>query len=84
MAKRAKRLEKGIESLKKQIEEHFDKLNNDIKEKNMDRGRYHANEIDKNLISALERKIEILGSNDDSVKKYRENLNKIKKEFGLE
>lgn len=30
MAKRIKRLEKGIESLKKEIEEHFAKIETDI------------------------------------------------------
>lgn len=57
MAKRAKRIEKGIESLKKEIEEHFDKIEEDIREENIDRGRYHIKEIDKSLLKALEIKI---------------------------
>jgi hypothetical protein len=37
MVKRTKRLEKGIESLKKEIEVHFSKLEQDIKENQIDR-----------------------------------------------
>ena len=59
MAKRFKRLEKGVESLKKEIEEHFSKIEEDIKEDKIDRGRYHIKEIDKSLLKALEIKLEI-------------------------
>lgn len=83
MAKRTKRAEKGIESLKKQIEEHFDKLEKDIQEKNIERGRYHIKEIDKSLLKALEIKIEILDVDDNSVQMYRERLNKLKKELEI-
>jgi len=84
MAKRAKRIEKGIESLKKEIEEHFDKIEKDILEKNIDRGRYHIKEVDKSLLKALELKIKILGiENDNSVSVYRERLEKLRKSLGL-
>ena len=83
MAKRVKRIEKGVESLKKEIEEHFEKLAKDIKDGNLDRGRYHVRELDKSLINSLEIKINILGISDDSVTKYRERLNRLKEEFGL-
>ena len=49
MVKRAKRLEKGIESLKQELEEHFKKVEKDIAEENFDRGKYHVKEIDKSL-----------------------------------
>ncbi len=79
MAKRIKRLGKGVESLKKQIEEHFSKIENDIKEKRFERGRYHVKEIDKGFLKVLELKLEILGVDDDSIEIYRERLNKLKK-----
>lgn len=80
MVKRAKRAEKGIESLKKQIEEHFNKIETDIQEKNIDRGRYHIKEIDKGFLRALEVKIKILGTeNDNSVQIYRERLEELRK-----
>ena len=50
MVKRVKRAEKGIESLKKQIEEHFGKIEADIRNNNTDRGRYHVKELDTNSI----------------------------------
>jgi hypothetical protein len=80
MVKRVKRAEKGIESLKKQIEEHFGKIEADIRENNIDRGRYHFKEIDKSLLTALELKIKILGIEDDKlVQSYRERLEKLRK-----
>lgn len=77
MVKRAKRLEKGIESLKKEIEEHFAKIEKDIKEGNIDRGRYHIKEIDKSLLKALEIKIRFLGRDNNDVAIYRKRLEKI-------
>lgn len=81
MAKRTKRAEKGIESLKKEIEEHFEKIEQDISENNIDRGRYHIKEIDKSLLKALEIKIKILRVKDDSVKIFRRRLEKLMKKF---
>ncbi len=83
MAKRIKRLEKGVESLKKEIEEHFFKIEKDIQEENMERGRYHIKEIDKSLLKALEIKLEILGIEDESVKIYKEKINELKKRLEL-
>jgi len=83
MAKRIKRIEKGTESLKRQIEEHFIKLENDIQGKRVDRGRYHAKEIDKSLLKALEIKIKILGIDDNSVQIYLERLNNLKKKLEM-
>lgn len=85
MAKRIKRAEKGIESLKEKIEEHFNKIEADVLEGNIDRGRYHIKEIDKSLLKALEIKIKILGiKDDDSVKEYKERLKQLIKTLGLE
>ena len=83
MAKRIKRLEKGIESLKKEIEEHFKKIEKDISEKNIDRGRYHVKEIDKSLLKALEIKIKILKIEDNSIQNYRERLKRLRKSLSL-
>ncbi|MFA7708109.1 MAG: hypothetical protein WCX73_04105 [Candidatus Pacearchaeota archaeon] len=85
MVKRVKRAEKGIESLKKQIEEHFIKIETDIRERNIDRGRYHFKEIDKGLLKALEIKIKILGVEEDkSVQIYKQRLEKLRKSLELE
>ena len=75
MAKRAKKLGKGVESLKKEKE--------DISEGRGERGLYHIKEIDKSLLKALEIKIEMLGSNDNSVQIYRKRLNELKKNLNL-
>ena len=83
MAKRVKRIKKGAESLKREIEEHFAKLEEDIRENRIDRARYHAREIDRSLIKALEIKIKFLGSQDDSVKIYRKRLDKLKKKLEI-
>lgn len=85
MVRRDKRIKKGVESLKKEIEEHFEKIEEYIQEGNVDRGRYHIKEIDKSLLKALEIKIKILGIKDDnSVLIYRERLEKLRKSLGLE
>ncbi|MBI3622666.1 hypothetical protein HY212_01120 [Candidatus Pacearchaeota archaeon] len=84
MAKRAKRLEKGIGSLKSEIEEHFSKIERDIKEGRVERGFYHIKEIDKSLLKALEIKMAILGIKDKSLEVYKERLNKLKKSIILE
>ncbi len=83
MGKRTKRIEKGIESLKKEIEAHFLKIEKEISEDNFDRGRYHIKEIDKSLLKALEIKLEILGLEDDSLDQYRERLDKMKTSLDL-
>jgi len=83
MAKRTKRAEKGIEGLKKEIEEHFNKIEEDLLEGNIDRGRYHIKEIDKSLLKALELKIKILGiSDDNSVSLFRQRLEELIKRCG--
>jgi hypothetical protein len=84
MAKRTKRLEKGAESLKEEIEEHFKKIEEDIKENKIDRGRYHIKEIDKSLLKALEIKIQILGVEDNSVEIFRKRLEEVKKKLELD
>ncbi len=81
MAKRIKKLKKGIISLKEQIEKHFEKLDMDIEEKNAEVGRYHAKEIDLSLIRTLERKLEMLGLTDEDINTYKERLNKAKEEL---
>jgi len=47
----------------------------------IDRGRYHIKELDKNLITALEIKINLLGANDNSATEYRRKLEEIKEKF---
>lgn len=82
MAKRSKRLEKGIESLKKEIEEHFIKLDKDLAEDDEVLAGYHIKEIEKSLILALERKIDLLDEDNDNfelIKGYKNRLEEYKK-----
>jgi hypothetical protein len=78
MVKRNKKIEKGVDSLKREIEEHFSKLEEDIKEGMIDRGKYHFKEIEKSLLKSLELKIQIIGIKDDSIELFRMRLEKIK------
>jgi len=84
MVKRTKKIEKGIESLKVRIEEHFLKIEQDVKEKRPERGLYHIKEIEKSLLKALELKLGILGIKDNSVEVYKERLKRIKESFEKE
>ncbi len=87
MAKRNKRLEKAIESYKVEIEKHFEKLDNDINEKNEMLARYHVKEIDKSLIDSLQHKIGLLGGdaeNIELIKKYKIRLEEYKKKLAIE
>jgi len=81
MAKRIKRLKKGAESIKEEIEKHFLKLEKDIEENRIEAGEYHAKEIEKSLIKALELKIELLGIKDNSAEEYKKRLNKLRENF---
>ena len=86
MVKRSKRLEKGIESLKKEIEKHFDKLDKEIMEEDKTLAQYHVKEIDKSLITALEHKISLLGISIayfNLIKKYKNRLEEYKKKLGI-
>ncbi|MBS3079419.1 hypothetical protein J4218_04815 [Candidatus Pacearchaeota archaeon] len=84
MVKRVKRLERGIESLKQEIENHFEKIQDDISKNNLNRGRYHIKEIDKSLLNALELKIQILGIQDDFLDVYRKRLEEVKRKLKKE
>lgn len=80
MAKRTKKAIKSAESIKKEIEEHIMKVERDIEEGNIERGRYHCKEIDKSLITSLEIKLKIAGIKDDLlIEKYRKKLDELKK-----
>mgnify|MGYP001601084731 FL=1 len=87
MVKRSKRLKKAIESYKAEIEKHFNKLDDDMKEQNEKLARYHIKEIDKSLIASLERKISLLGANEEDtelVERYRDRLKDYMKKLGVE
>ncbi|PIN91441.1 hypothetical protein COU57_00640 [Candidatus Pacearchaeota archaeon CG10_big_fil_rev_8_21_14_0_10_32_14] len=83
MAKRIKRIKKGAQSLKEEIEKHFLKLEKDLENDNIDLGRYHVKELERGLIKALEIKIEILNKDDDSVLKFKERLDMLKNKFEI-
>jgi len=85
MGKRVKRIAKGAESIKEEIEIHFAKLEKDIEEQNFDLGRYHIKEIDNALLKSLEIKLNILKDKEDnSLEVYRKRLEEAKKKLGLE
>ena len=87
MVKRSKKLKSAIESYKDEIEKHFEKLDKDIIEKDEILARYHAKEIDKSLITTLERKINLLGANAKDVellKRYKAHLEEYKKKLSIE
>lgn len=81
MAKRTKRAKKGVESITKEIEKHFKKLEEDIREGNIDRGRYHFKELDKSLLTSLQIKLDILDYDDRIVKVYRKRLGGLRKKL---
>lgn len=83
MAKRSKKAKTGIESIKKEIETHFKKIEGDIQSGNLERGRYHAKEIDRSLINSLRHKLKILGQEDEDIKKYEEKLESLKRKLGI-
>lgn len=74
MVKRTKKLEKGIESLKQEIEAHFKKVEEDISKGDFETGRYHTKEIEKSFIDALKNKLRILRIEDSDIEKYEERL----------
>jgi len=81
MAKRAKRAEKAIESLKEEIEKHFKKIDKDIFEDDEIIARYHTKELDKSLIANLEKKMRILSKGAKETQKNKELLDKLKKKL---
>ena len=86
MVKRSSKLKSAIESYKDEIEKHFEKLDNDINEKNEILAKYHVKEIDKSLITTLERKINLLGMSQEYselIKKYKSRLEEYKKKLGM-
>ncbi len=84
MAKRIKRIKKGVESLREEVDKHFLKLERDIEEGNLDMGRYHFKEIDKSLLFALENKIEFPKVSNEIVEFYRKKLDKLRVKLGLD
>jgi len=79
---RNKKLKIGIESIKKEIENHFKKLEKDLERKDFIYAGYHAKELDKSLITTLEKKMNILDEEDKGVVEgYRERLRKLMKGF---
>jgi len=84
MAKRTKRAGKSIESLKNEIENHFEKVEDDIKQKNINRGEYHCREIENSFLFALQLKMRILGKIDiELIEEYRKRSEKLKEKINL-
>ena len=87
MAKRSNRLKKAIESYKKEIERHFEKLDYDLINNNEILARYHIKEISLSLIASLEKKLILLEDNQENkelIEKYKQRLEKYKKKLGID
>ena len=86
MVKRSKKLKSAIESYKAEIEKHFKKLEKDINERDEILARYHVKEIDKSLINALEKKMNLLGreaENIELIKRYKNLLAEYRRKLGM-
>ncbi len=81
MVKRAKKAEKGIESLKKEIDKHFERLDKDILGNDEVTARYHIKEIDRSLINTLEKKTRLLKENSKESKESKELLSFLRKKL---
>jgi hypothetical protein len=80
---REKRIKKAIESLKRRVEEHFGKLEKDIVKGNEIIARYHIKEIDRSLIDALEKEMELIGEVEkDVIEGFRKRLKEFEKKLG--
>ena len=76
--KRIKRLKKGAESIKEEIEKHFTKLEKEINEKKEILSRYHIKEIDKSLLDFLEKKLSLLKADKNILQQYKKRLENLK------
>jgi len=81
MVKRTKKAKKGIESLKQEIEKHFKKIDKDVLEKDETTARYYIKELDRSLITALEKKMKLLTKNSKETKENKEFLDACKKKL---
>jgi hypothetical protein len=62
------------------------KIEKDILDDNFDLGGYHAKELDRSLIDALERKINLIGASKtdaELIKNYKNKLKEYKKKLGM-
>ena len=61
-------------------------MNSDINEKNETLARYHVKEIDKSLINALEKKMNLLGREAEDIeliKRYKNLLAEYRRKLGM-
>ncbi|MEX0921046.1 MAG: hypothetical protein WDZ62_02165 [Candidatus Pacearchaeota archaeon] len=79
MVKRSKRIEKGIESIKKQLDSHFEKLEKDTKKGDEILSRYHIKEIEKSFLKDLEYRMRLIGNLDRPLlERYKKRLKEFK------
>jgi len=83
MDKRTKRTLKGIDSIKKEIEKHFIKIDEDIAENRLERAEYHFKEINRSFLPALENKIKITNSSDKELNHLKDKLESKKKKINF-
>lgn len=81
---RIKKISKSVESVKREIEKHFAKLEKDINEKNEVLSRYHIKEIDKSLLSFLEKRLNLLKIDKTLLQQYRKRLESLKEKADSE
>ncbi|MDP2925187.1 MAG: hypothetical protein Q8N99_02330 [Nanoarchaeota archaeon] len=83
MVKRDKRLKKSIQSIKEQIEKHFEKLDREISKKEETAARYRVKEIERSLIADLEKRMRLLKDIDEELlEEYRKKLEEHEKKLG--
>jgi hypothetical protein len=90
MAQKFKDIKERIESLEKQIEIHFEKLEKEIKGGDFNSGRYHVKEIELSFLKNIEKRISIMqkhGKEIDSelvkrIESYKKRLEDLKEKVG--
>lgn len=81
---RIKKISKSVESIKKEIEKHFTKLEKEINEKDEILSRYYIKEIDKSLLSSLEKRLSLLKIDKTLLQQYRKRLESLKEKADSE
>ena len=77
-----KKTKQSIESIKRRIEDHFEKLEKEIEADDEILARYYIKEIDRSSLDVLERKMKFLEEvNEELIERYRKKLRKIEEKL---
>ena len=63
--------------MKRQIETHLMKLEEDINEKSKERGEYHSKEIENSLLKEAKHRLDILKKADLDIQMYEKKLKEL-------